>query len=674
MTRTHPLSGHIPPSFRHATAKEYATFLDEYVTSASHRKALGLYRGRFMRCYPDLRKWFEAPLPERVGRLYGEDLHHLSGHISYHARPYLMFLALCGKIQFDWEWLLALPRVYIWHRPDHMGLNETVAQLVEEAVGLGYERKTCDAALHWIVGRLFLHTADPEIGHIHEPLLAEMEEAVRAFGERPDVALYYGSIERYRRTIREYTGALHLLRVLLYHRGQLGKEPRVSRQKPPRPPIKPSMEKVMMRYLTALRLTYQPGTVKKTDHALRQLISWLAHTYPDVESFAEVTRDHLMEVAESLDSSPLTGRALARNSKLGILVRLAVFFQDGARWGWQDVPDRPLLQAGDLPKPPYRVPRYIPDHELTRLMDAIRTLDCPYQRTALLIARWSGARRDEIRRLPFDCLDSYPDGMPRLRIPAGKKKRARIIPLNKEAAEAIKVLQSNRRGERGFRDRLTGIPTRYLFVARGRLLSAVYLLDNGLQKACTEAGLVTAGGKPTVTPHRFRHTVGTQLAEKGAKLHTIMKILGHESASMSLVYAQISDPEVRKDYEAVLGPGATIAGPCAEALRSGNLSPTDINWLRNNFLKTELELGRCLRLPQEGPCECELYLTCAKFVTTPDYVPRLRRRRRIEQELVEDAAAHGWQREIERHQCTIRRLEQLLTDLGEPIAGPEAPN
>jgi len=674
MTRTQPLSGHIPPSFRHATAKEYATFLDEYVTSASHRKALRLYRGRFIRCYPDLRKWFEAPLPERVGRLHGEDLHHLSGHVSYHARPYLMFLALCGKIQFDWEWLLALPRVYIWHRPDHLGVNETVAQLVEEAVDLGYERKTSDAALHWIIARLFLHTADPDVGHIHESLLTEMEEAVRAFGERPDVALYYGSIERYRRTIREYTAALHLLRVLLYHRGQLGKEPRVSRQKPPRPPIKPSMEKVMMRYLTTRRLTDQPATVKKTDHALRQLITWLAHTYPDVESFAEVTRDHLMEFAESLDISPLTGRALARNSKIGILVRLSVFFQDGARWGWQDVPDRPLLQAGDLPKPPQRVPRYIPDHELTRLMAAIRILDCPYQRTALLIARWSGARRDEIRRLPFDCLDSYPDGMPRLRIPAGKKKRERIIPLNKEAAEAIKELQSNRRGERGFRDRLTGIPTRYLFVSRGRLLSAVYLLDNGLQKACTEAGLVTAGGKPTVTPHRFRHTVGTQRAEKGATLHTIMKILGHESASMSMVYAQISDPEVRKDYEAVLGPGATIAGPFAEALRSGNLSPTDINWLRNNFLKTELELGRCLRLPQEGPCECELYLTCAKFVTTPDYAPRLRRRRRIEQELVEDAAAHGWQREIERHQCTIRRLEQLLTGLGEPIAGPEATN
>jgi hypothetical protein len=64
--------------------------------------------------------------------------------------------------------------------------------------------------------------------------------------------------------------------------------------------------------------------------------------------------------------------------------------------------------------------------------------------------------------------------------------------------------------------------------------------------------------------------------------------------------------------------------------------------------------------------------TCAKFVTTPAYAPRLRRRRRIEQELVEDACQHGWQREVERHQCTVRRIEQLLAELGEPLDGPEA--
>ncbi len=96
-----------------------------------------------------------------------------------------------------------------------------------------------------------------------------------------------------------------------------------------------------------------------------------------------------------------------------------------------------------------------------------------------------------------------------------------------------------------------------------------------------------------------------------------------------------------------------------------------MDWLKSNFFKTELELGHCLRLPQEGPCECDLYLSCAKFVTTPEYVPRLRARRRRELELVEDAISNGWEREAERHRCTIRRIEQLLAELGKPLEAPE---
>jgi hypothetical protein len=136
----------------------------------------------------------------------------------------------------------------------------------------------------------------------------------------------------------------------------------------------------------------------------------------------------------------------------------------------------------------------------------------------------------------------------------------------------------------------------------------------------------------------------------------------------------ITDEDVRQDYQTVLGPNAVLAGPGAQLVRSGELAESEIRWIQENFFKTELELGRCLRLPQEGPGECDLYLTCAKFVTSPEYAPRLRHRLRVELELIEDAAAHGWQREVERHQCTMRRLEQLLTDLGEPIEGSEAPD
>ena len=216
-------------------------------------------------------------------------------------------------------------------------------------------------------------------------------------------------------------------------------------------------------------------------------------------------------------------------------------------------------------------------------------------------------------------------------------------------------------------------PVHYVFVRRGKLLSAAFLFDRALKLACTAAGLIDAQGRPTVSAHRFRHTIGTQLAEGGARLQTIMAVLGHRTPAMSLIYASLSDPTIKQQYDQALarsGPEIRLAGPAAADLAAHRLDPDAVHWLQTNFLKTELELGHCLRLPPEGPCECDLVLTCSKFVTTSEYAPRIRTRLAVQQQLIDDANQRGWQREVERHQCTRRRLQQLLSELGEPIDTP----
>lgn len=138
---------------------------------------------------------------------------------------------------------------------------------------------------------------------------------------------------------------------------------------------------------------------------------------------------------------------------------------------------------------------------------------------------------------------------------------------------------------------------------------------------------------------------------------------------MSLIYASLSDPSVKTQYQDALdrrlGPETTLAGPAAQALLEHRLDPAAVHWLATNFLKTELELGHCLRLPQEGPCECDLVLSCSKFVTSSDYTPRLRARLAVETQLIADATTRGWAREVQRHQATRARIEALLRDLGE---------
>jgi site-specific recombinase XerD len=681
MSQFYAYKGEVPSQVQHASAEEYAAFLQafaaqrDYARPRKEQARLLLCRTRFIQCYPDLSEWFSAPLIERVGRLYREDYNHSSYPVSYRARFYLIFLALRGYASMDWDWLIATHKLGLELFLPILGCPSALPPLVETAVNLGYERKDAQMTLQWAVSRVLLHLGTPHLQAIRATHLAGFEQAVVGFGDRSDVAHFFGSRERYQQGIREeYLIGVHFLQTILYHQGQVHTEPyRVTYKPPARPPLKPQMEAVVTRYLAMRRLTDQPTTVKRAKRELFKFIDWLATAYPLVESWTEVTRDQVMEYANALNAMINTrGKPYAAQTKYGLLSRLSVFFQDTISWEWEDVPNRPPLLHGDLPKLPKSIPRYIPQQELDQLMPAIRALDCPYQRAALLIARWCGARREEIQRLSVDCLDSYPDGTPRLRIPAGKTKRERIVPLNEEAAEAIRLLQKERKGERGLGDRQTGMETRYLFMHHGRLISTSYLFERALKKVCRASGLTTADNKALITAHRFRHTVGTVLAQRGARLRTIQKILGHESVEMALVYIGLTDEDVRRDYQSVLGPDAIIAGPGAKRVHSGEFAEGELRWLQENYFKTELELGRCLRLPHEGPCECDLYLTCAKFVTSPEYAPRLRRRRRIEQELIEDARTHGWQREVERHQCAMKRLEQLLTDLGEPLDGPEA--
>jgi site-specific recombinase XerD len=73
-------------------------------------------------------------------------------------------------------------------------------------------------------------------------------------------------------------------------------------------------------------------------------------------------------------------------------------------------------------------------------MAAIADLPRPYHRAALLVARWSGARCGEICCLAVDCLGAYPDGTPRLRLPAGKTFKERMVPLHEEAADALRAV------------------------------------------------------------------------------------------------------------------------------------------------------------------------------------------------------------------------------------------
>jgi integrase len=662
-----------PETFRnaHCSAEEYDDFLQSCSVAPHFIMQRRSYRRIFVREWPDLEGWSQAPLSDRLGRTSGQTRATLQNPPSYRARSYLYYLALTGRLRLGYDWLLALGDLCVHEVARPLGIDLGIVTLAREAEQLGLQYNNADRAMRWTLSRIHLHSNPRPIADLGEVDIDRLLVAIRGFAERPDLNAFWISAERYRRVAKGWITMVGQLRLVLYHRGQISVAPRKIMPAYAVRSKQPEMAALVERWLERRAPALRPATIYHLALTARAFLQHLEVIAPDVQVFSGVTRNHVLSWMEAMsrDISPKTGRRLAPHTQRGRVIRLAQFFHDAQAWGWEGVPRWPLVAVRDLPRRPDRIPRYIPAPELARVMVAIRALDCPYQRASLLLARWSGARRSEIRRLTMDCLDRYANGTARLRIPVGKTGRERLIPLHDEAAEALQAVLTLRMTatERPLPDERTGDLVRFVFVRYGKLMAYRYLFGTPLQKVCEAAGLVDVVGKAKVTPHRFRHTLGTELAERGAKLHTIMSVLGHESPQMSMVYARISDAEVLRDYRSVLEPGAIIAGAGAEAIRAGTLDTTAVDWLRSNFLKTELELGHCLRLPGEGPCECDLYLSCSRFVTTPAYAPRLRERHTLEVTLAADASERAWPREVERHCAIARRIETLLSELGEPL-------
>ena len=263
----------------------------------------------------------------------------------------------------------------------------------------------------------------------------------------------------------------------------------------------------------------------------------------DLDSFAPEGASTAVEQARQDANTPqMRSAARARRSIVTLLAR----FPETAAWGWERRARTGVVH-------PWRHPQDCsdgaavssPDHELTALMSAIDQLPDQYQRAALIIARWSGARRE--RDTPPRRSTAWTPTRTGIRGWGSRSGRAtpnawsRCTP---GAADALRQLIDVAQGQesRGRLDLWVGGPSEHVFCVRGKLLAkGAPLPTSPSRPPAPRPGSSTPGA---THDHRapVPHTVGTHLAEGGAQIQTIMAVLGHRTPQMSLIYASLWDP------------------------------------------------------------------------------------------------------------------------------------
>ncbi len=189
-----------------------------------------------------------------------------------------------------------------------------------------------------------------------------------------------------------------------------------------------------------------------------------------------------------------------------------------------------------MPKLAKRLPKYLTEEEVIKLLDLKLQKPIDYRNKAMLEVLYAtGIRISELLNLKLSNFyeeDAYIKVM-------GKGSKERIIPLSDITIDYLKV---------------------YIYKYRPFILkerSSEYIFVNYTGLAMTRQGFFkilkqickSSGINKEISPHILRHSFATHLLNNGADLRIIQELLGHENITTTEIYSHISNNKIKNDYE-----------------------------------------------------------------------------------------------------------------------------
>jgi integrase/recombinase XerD len=234
-------------------------------------------------------------------------------------------------------------------------------------------------------------------------------------------------------------------------------------------------------------------------------------------------------------SAELRARGLAATSVARRLAAARTFFRHLVLLGVR--PDNPAAEV-ELPRRRRRLPRTLSPGEVERLIDAANGVTPRALRDRALVELLYGAGLRVTEAVSLD--RARVDLSERLVRPLGKGDKERLVPLGREAVEALRRYLSRGRPYLDRRHR----PELFLNAQGGPLTRAGAFLI--LRRLAEKAGLEPS----RVHPHLLRHSFATHLLEGGADLRSVQEMLGHADLATTELYTHVSDRRRRETYYA----------------------------------------------------------------------------------------------------------------------------
>ncbi len=176
---------------------------------------------------------------------------------------------------------------------------------------------------------------------------------------------------------------------------------------------------------------------------------------------------------------------------------------------------------------PKRLPKYLTRDELQRLLNAAGR---PIDRLIILFLYNTGARVSELVNFRIEDIDFENQSITIFR---GKGAKDRTVNVSEEFLNELR---------RHIKDRREGI----LFNSNWKRAFTQRAIQKKIKNLARIAKLPYLH---KITPHTLRHTHAVHSLQAGVNIISIKKHLGHENLKTTMVYTEISDEVVKRDYE-----------------------------------------------------------------------------------------------------------------------------
>jgi site-specific recombinase XerD len=331
-------------------------------------------------------------------------------------------------------------------------------------------------------------------------------------------------------------------------------------------PVGHPLESLFERAAESLTTALSPASLRAYRSTLRSFLRYLAAQHHDVCSLEQLRRDpHILGWLTELRSHI---PPLAKSTLILRIVFLRGLLEELA-WSKQILTLSHLLTREDIPRREKRLPRpLLPEQDEVIQQELLRRNDLASN--LLLLQRHTGLRIGECVDLAPDCLHPVGPDQWAIHVPLGKLKKERLVPVDSFVRQIIDRLL-------GLRSHGDAVPGSYLLPRTRCRETLIRNLRASFREVVAAAGINTR-----LVPHQSRHTYATEMLRSGVTLTGVMELLGHSSPEMTLLYLEITQPDLQREYHlARQHPRHQL--PFPQALRSSATFRADLPSLLNSL-------------------------------------------------------------------------------------------